>query len=612
MSTNILKEPLLDRLQENLNSAVFAVELGEAEVEEDVTEGLEQLPAGCLSSTRDTTAALEGLSIDIVAWLLSYLNLQDINTVSLVSVRLLEASRSNALWKLKFESRWNIDITFSLIASGQNWHKAYQESYGNPQDLWCFHWNACFPSDGLVPGRCCIYDVTTPSTRPTFTKDNNSHDVCPPCRFFPAHPLKYALSRPKGKASTSNINNPRQTESSERIAQATDCSIRDFCQQHGVLDEEKSTAPSYCRQKAQRAFSEAATFHRTLDTRQYTAATPRQDSKSTTCLAPLRDLLFFNVTDEPLSTKEGAKELQHLREERDYQQRWEQSSPFSREQRRSPPQDFLKPAYETAHHSWHQAVLTNPDFMRPLVFRISVARPDCFTVFPSEGFLEPGQSKVVTFGVRPLGSLVATAFETINAQRHDVEDWMKQLYDEEGTLPTQPFSIRYHHCGVIPCVPARGFVPPHQPQPRQEIVGNNSTTGGLTDRVDCLWDNKQTIDYHWSGGDPTNVSLESHELRCLELSAHVNSHYPFWKFRNETLTPFDLSVDPCVQLNRDLPMLYFSAPQVCYSQLSSQPAKAPWLTSVHLLTIQSCLALRVLLPKYLSEIATSPFGDRNE
>ncbi|CAB9510642.1 expressed unknown protein [Seminavis robusta] len=564
---------------------------------------------------------LDGLSNDNLSWLLSYLSIPDITSVSLVSRRCHVVCRSNTLWKLKFEDRWNIDTVFRLTVSGQNWYRAYQAAYKNPHDLWLFHWNCTFPQDGLVPGRCCIYDNTSNTIVESSEQqqqqkqeeeedeEDDSHDLCPPCRFFPNHPLKVvqkslAQKKHQTRQSQKEEEEEEPTLLTEVIAEATDHSLRDFAKTipkdlpNSENKDKKQQHQDYTPQRAQSAFSHAATFHRTLNTQQYTAAPPRQPSSSSSpaCLTPLTDLLFFNVSEEPLSTHFGQQELYHLYQERSLQQDWEQSTRHHHHHQRqnnnnnNHTHEFAKPAHETAHHTWHQVVVTNPDFVRPVVFRISVARPDCFVVFPSEGFLPAGQSAVVTFGVRPLGSLIATAFETINAQRYADPGWMQDLYDEEGPLPCAPFCVRYKYSSVIPCIPARGFVSPHQPQPRHDddqddiepLLGAANTTNHPS-VADVCWEQKQMIDYHWSGGESNNNNnsnnnsvVEPHEVRSFCLSAHVNAHYPFAQFLHETLTPFDLTVDPSPSIKRrqqqpsssleqhqsSLPMLFFAAPQL--------------------------------------------------
>lgn len=561
----------------------------------------------------DSDATIEVLLIDILGGLLSYLRLTEINAVALTSSRLRLAARSNTLWKSLFENRWKVDTNY-LQTSGQNWYLAYQEAYRNPDDLWIFHWNCTFPQDGLVPGRTCIYDIpsSSSSSRPEQQGDeeeqstaSNLEDLCPPCRFFPHHPLKHAAEIIGAPDELNNedekgSNDAADPNSALTMAQSTNHMIRDFCEQHNISKEAPippTTVPSYCSTRAELAFSNASTLHRTLDTRQYTAGPPQAVTDSPAShLSPLKDLLFFNVTEEPLSTAFGAAELEHLKQERDVQQEWEQQSDDDSQRQNNHEDDhrrslqpFWKPSYETAHHTWHQAIVMNPDILgRPIVFRLSVQRPDCFTVFPSEGLLEAGQTVVITFGVRPLGSLVATAFDTINAQRYEgTEEWLKQVHDEEGPLPCVPFVLRYKFSSVIPCIPARGYISPHQPQPIPEEPSihhvsfdydnddGEKVTELYPDVADVCWQQKQMIDFHWSGGtgDPNNaVAVELHEVRTIYLSAHVNASYPFAQFSADTLTPFNLGVNPREKTQQDQqyqqqeepqpPMLYFAAPQL--------------------------------------------------
>ena len=101
-------------------------------------------------------------------------------------------------------------------------------------------------------------------------------------------------------------------------------------------------------------------------------------------------------------------------------------------------------------HSWHLAHFSNPDYNRPLVWRISIQRPDCFTVFPSEGYLQPGESRVVVFGVRPMASLLAHATQQLDVHREGVDEFWANAYIEETHLPAAPFLIHYHYTTVIP------------------------------------------------------------------------------------------------------------------------------------------------------------------
>ena len=67
--------------------------------------------------------------------------------------------------------------------------------------------------------------------------------------------------------------------------------------------------------------------------------------------------------------------------------------------------------FETSHHTWHIIRLTNPDFIRPITFRAYIQCPDAFTVYPSEGYVRPGETVYVTLGVTMKGCMMNEAFE---------------------------------------------------------------------------------------------------------------------------------------------------------------------------------------------------------
>ena len=294
---------------------------------------------------------LDTLSLDVLAGLLSYLTVREIAPASLVSKRLRDASRSDDLWRILFARRWNLGTAcHALERQDQNWFRAYQQAYHNPHDLWIFHWNCTYPQDGLVPGRCCIYDTSASSAIEEEQGEEDWQDLCPNCRCFPKHPLNHAKKEfLKGDKKTSVR---PCTNFTDAVAQATHDSLQEFCQQHEAflqphqhttISRSRATKtkniPCYSTSRSQKAFANASTLHRRLDTQQYTAAPPSSSTTkkrattrtkttssstaNTTYLSPLKDVLFFNVTEEPLSTKLGLEELKHLRQERETQKAWE-------------------------------------------------------------------------------------------------------------------------------------------------------------------------------------------------------------------------------------------------------------------------------------------------
>ena len=80
----------------------------------------------------------------------------------------------------------------------------------------------------------------------------------------------------------------------------------------------------------------------------------------------------------------------------------------------------LGPNFETSHHSWHIIRLTNPEYILPITFRAYIQCPEIFTVYPSEGYLKPGETIHLVLGVRMKGSLMNEAFENIDVEREEV------------------------------------------------------------------------------------------------------------------------------------------------------------------------------------------------
>jgi hypothetical protein len=125
-------------------------------------------------------------------------------------------------------------------------------------------------------------------------------------------------------------------------------------------------------QRARQAFSDAATFHRRVEPDQYRC----------NALGFLTDVLFFSMVDSHLyQTKEALEENEHLR--RDIYSADNATSPGAHTV------SSLGPYIETSHHSWHIVRFSNPDYVRPIMFRIFVQRPDCFTVFLLKAYLSP-------------------------------------------------------------------------------------------------------------------------------------------------------------------------------------------------------------------------------
>lgn len=276
---------------------------------------------------------LEILSPDVSASILQYLSVQEISRLGRVSKSLYQASRRSEIWKKKFEARWNYKC------SSNDWFHAYQKAYWNTDDLWVTHWNIVEPCDGLGVGRCCI--EPNKKSRPLSTVSPSS--LCPRCRYHPSiHPTAYEYPE--------TITNEAQA-----IASAT--RIR-LAQQRQLSNDYANVSP-YRSERAEQAFAKSATLHRAIDTDQYQTAS----------LNFVRDLLFFQTHEDP-------KELDDLKE----LYRQDEFGLYQVDEASNLPE-----ACETALHSWHLCHFTNPDYERPLVWRVSIMRKDCFTVYPSEG-----------------------------------------------------------------------------------------------------------------------------------------------------------------------------------------------------------------------------------
>jgi hypothetical protein len=180
--------------------------------------------------------------------------------------------------------------------------------------------------------------------------------------------------------------------------------------------------------------------------------------------------------------------------------------------------------FETTQYSWHIIRLTNPDHVRPLSFRVFCQRSECFTAFPSQGYLRPGETCFITLGVSCLGGVMAKAVDEIDTMRDEVLPFLAEIYQREGDLPRTAFALRYIYAPCVPCVPIElqdfdGIVTNTESDDRNEQFGLES---GITNR---LWDNLRS----------------EKEVRTIHLSAHVNGHYSLSEFQNRTMAPFELS-----------------------------------------------------------------------
>ena len=493
---------------------------------------------------------LEALAPDLSANVLQYLTVQEIVlVVATLSKKMHVATQRSDLWKLKFESRWNLGwsehgkSTEHEPQSSQfyisNWYSAYRQAYENVHDLWITHWNIVYPHDGLSPGRCCIASQQEKDV--VLSVDSASNNVlkqlgrlCPNCRNRYYHQHQDDINAYMSSAS-SEAAIPVKT-----LAQAITAAtmVR--------LHQSPLTTSPYDPNFARRAFANASTLNRTLSTNQYKAHS----------LAFLTDLLFFQ-THQDRSELEDLKYSFKRQKQLDENTIVRDHADDAGEQQPRPQlrggdsrnhHSHHSDVCETAAHSWHTVHFTNPDYIRPLVWRVSIQRPDCFTVFPSEGTLQPGESALVVFGVRPLASLLAHSMHQLNAHREGVAEFWASVYTEEAHLPAAPFLIHYHFTSAIPCQPAgrRGSVKfPSHSSTASNDDGNaihnrlsQPNTGGFERSL--VTSHSFSSASPWEQQQKADGRLEPRRqpLRTIYLSAHVNGNYPLYEFWRSTLVPF--------------------------------------------------------------------------
>ena len=399
----------------------------------------------------DESRHLDRLPSDVFVLLCCSLTVREITSLAACSKSLYAASLNQDLWRAKFQARWNYDDPTIV-----DWSFAYRQAYSNPHDLWVTHWNCVEPCDGLGPGRCCVRETENQRNNAKIINEKKSHATknckrcrCPSCRYHPC------LESENQSTNRSNgVGNIEKEESCDRIdistaAQAiqTATNLR--------LEESSHLLPCkpYSPKIAEHAFKKASTFHRFIDHRQY------KDNS----LFFLNDLLFFHVhddhddiNDEPFEMRDWKK---YIEKTQDDDERAQVENPLSDSE-----------SSEPALHSWHLANVCNPDYDRPIIWRILIQRSDCFTVFPSEGYLLPGESKVVTFGVKPFGSLLAHATHQLNVHRNGVDEFWDKLHAREARLPCTPFLFQYHYATNAPCHFIDNACPSVIQQQRQQQV----------------------------------------------------------------------------------------------------------------------------------------------
>jgi hypothetical protein len=528
---------------------------------------------------KEDLSPLEGLGPDVSALVLQHLSVQEISFAATVSKAMYQAARNPDLWKWKFKARWNYCESSSSSSSEKkkkndpnrmDWFYSYQQAYQNTHDLWITHWNCVDPCDGLGPGRCCIQNRTTTATAGSATAESASAShLCPTCRYHPSIPNPTSTST----SSTSSTTTTAICTTAQAIAAATNLRLQQF--PLPIFHDPTKKTCCYCPRRARRAFFDSSTLHRRISTQQY-------QSQS---LFFLSDLLFFQVHDDDglatATSNANSSNSKHQQELNDMKYLFPAAAEHHRRQ--------FQDGSETALHSWHLVHFTNPDYNRPLVWRISIQRPDCFTVFPSEGYLQPGESRVVVFGVKPLASLLSHATQQLNAHREGVDEFWANVYTEEAHLPPSPFLIHYHYASVIPC--RRAEDDNHHTHPPNNNNNGRTTTGGgghnnhnnnnnaihnQNGRAHPLHPHRHPLqstnrDQHHHHPSNNNHNNNNHvddetpwqrsaqpqqPVRTMYLSAHVNVNHSLREFRRSTLVPFSV---------RDKRTLVVCAPQLMES-----------------------------------------------
>ncbi|KAL9183382.1 hypothetical protein ACHAXT_005169 [Thalassiosira profunda] len=275
----------------------------------------------------------------------------------------------------------------------------------------------------------------------------------------------------------------------------------------------KDHSESSARDKAKFAFECASTHERRIDAEQYRSSGVQF----------LSDALFFNIHPARDHNRTSSPALRsRLAGKEPSPERHAANSPMDELERDVRAVSQLGPGFETSHHSWHVVRLTNPDFVLPIAFR-TYLQSDNFTIYPSEGYLRPGETVHLVLGVRAKGALVHDAFERFDVEKGDAEESAGEH------LPLVPFAIRYIFAPPVGCAPheyaarpdgaARSlFAPAHLQQ--HEAVS-------LPAVVAHLWD---------------NVTAEA-DVRTIFLSAHVHSSFGLEELQHAALMPFDVSVE---------------------------------------------------------------------
>ena len=506
------------------------------------------------------------------------------------------------------ETDHSVGAKYSKTAMNGFWKNAFINAHSFPHDLWIRHWNCVTPEDvttvagrTVIPADCIGENCDEVMRRKlsycwnNIRMDSNINEdiiafqkqfdptimkCCPACRYHPAlHPNGYSnvkeameaeliyAAKQEDENDTNNqhpdpvetaeivagahsmlCNSPLNTRTglqssvSKAIHHATQYSVAKWCRNlrtsegnSSLLDRysdifERSNAnsdtissQSRVVNEAARAFECASTYNRTIETCQYQSSG----------IQFLSDALFFNVK----SNNKLSSQATMMKE-------------LGREGGNSSSISELGPKFETSHHTWHIIRLTNPDFILPLTFRAYIQCPDAFTVYPSEGYLQPGETIYLTLGVRMKAVMMNEAFERVDVEREEVDAEMARLYATEGHLPFVPFAIRYMYAPPVPVTPNDYTPRPTFNSTRRPPFRASPTT------------QESVIDHLWG-----NVKSEE-DVRTIYISAHINNNYAFEEFQHATLTPFNISTDlpdddkNGLPLTTNMPQILQKSPQL--------------------------------------------------
>jgi hypothetical protein len=297
------------------------------------------------------------------------------------------------------------------------------------------------------------------------------------------------------------------------------------------FNTEDIQSPPPTQSDATFAFECASTYNRTIRTCQYQSSG----------IQFLSDAVFFNVHSSSKSSISATKRDQQKLMMDELRHDLNNDSSSIRE---------LGSNFETSHHTWHIIRLTNPDFIRPITFRAYIQCPDAFTVYPSEGYIRPGETVYVTLGVTMRGSMMNEAFERLDVEREEVDPKLARVYATEGHLPFVPFAIRYMFAPPVPVVPSSDY------QPRPRHGGGNHAAFGGGGVGPATRAQESVLDHLWE-----NIKSEA-DVRTIYISAHINNNYEFEEFQHATLSPFHVTTRTTEQQS-DLP-LTTNMPQILH------------------------------------------------